>query len=70
MKSRFMLGLTAMLAMFVGSAQAALSTEATAGLASITGAVTDMEAGVWPIVALSVVALIGIKLFKRFANKV
>lgn len=55
---------------FVSTASAELSAEATAGLTAITGSITDMEAGVWPLVAASVVALIGIKLFKRFSNKV
>ena len=57
-------------ALVAGSAQAALNTEASTALTNISTAVTDMETGVWPVVALAVTALIGFKLFKRFIAKV
>jgi len=60
----------ASLVSLVGTAHATLTAEATAALGDITTAATDMEAGVWPIIGAVVVAVISIKLFKRFSNKV
>jgi hypothetical protein len=62
--------LVASCAMVVGSAQAALNTEATSALTNIGTAVTDMESAVWPYVGAAFVALITIKLFKRFSSKI
>lgn len=67
---RILSGVALAFGMVVGSAQAALNTEASTALTTITGTVTDMETGVWPIVAAATVALIGFKLFKRFSNRV
>ena len=53
----------------VGSAQAALPTEATAAFTTISGNVTDILAAMWPIVALATGGFILIKLFKKGANK-
>lgn len=57
-------------ALVAGSANAALPTEATAAISQITGNVSDMEAAVWPVIGAVVAAMILIKLFKRFANKI
>ncbi|TXH57761.1 MAG: phage coat protein [Desulfurellales bacterium] len=53
----------------VGSAHAALPTEATAAFTTISGNVTDVLAAMWPIVALATGGFILIKLFKKGANK-
>jgi hypothetical protein len=69
MQQKLGLVLALMLA-FVGSAHAALSTEAAAAVTDIGGAITDMEAAIWVPIALVVVAVVSIKLFKRFSNRI
>jgi hypothetical protein len=63
-------GIAGLLAGLAGSASAALPTEATAAFTSITTAVTDVESGVWPVIAIAIVAGITIKLVKRFSSKI
>lgn len=60
----FAVGATATVAM------AALPTEATAAFTSLSGAVTDILAAAWPVIAAVVVGFVTIKLFKRGGNKV
>jgi len=54
----------------VSSAQAALPAAATAALTDIGTAVDDVEAGIWPVIAASLVVFGIIKLVKRGASKV
>lgn len=54
----------------VSSAHAALPAAATAALTDIGTAVDDVEAGIWPVIAASLVVFGIIKLVKRGANKV
>jgi len=56
--------------MMIGSAHAALPTEATAAFTTLSGNVTDILAAVWPIVAAVVGGFTLIKLFKKGAAKV
>lgn len=53
----------------VGTAQAALPSDAQAAVDSISTFANDMVAAAWPIAGAIVVASVGIKLFKKFANK-
>lgn len=53
----------------VGSANAALSSEAQAAADAMTTAATDYLAMAWTIVPIIVVGFVGIKLFKKAANK-
>lgn len=53
----------------VGSANAALPTDAQAAVDSVNTFATDMIAWAWPVVATVTVAAIGIKLFKKFTSK-
>lgn len=54
----------------MASAHAALPAAATAALTDIGTAVDDVEAGIWPVIAASLVVFGIIKLVKRGANKV
>jgi len=60
---------TATLAL-TSQAHAALPTWATSAGADITEKVTDTEAFVGPIIIAVIVAVVGIKLLKRFSNKI
>lgn len=51
-------------------AHAALPTWATSAGADITEKVSDTEAFVGPIIIAVIVAVVGIKLLKRFSNKI
>lgn len=51
-------------------AHAALPSEATAAFTSISGAVTDILAAIWPIVAAVTGGFVLISLFKKGASKV
>lgn len=51
-------------------AHAVLPTWATSAGADITEKVTDTEAFVGPIIIAVIVAVVGIKLLKRFSNKI
>lgn len=55
---------------FATQAHAALPAWATSMGSDITTRATDVEAAVGPVVVFVLVAVIGIKLIKRFANKV
>ncbi|MFW7524320.1 major coat protein [Vibrio ostreicida] len=52
-----------------GVAHAALGVEAQAAADALTGAATDYIAMAWGIVPIVVVGFIGIKLFRKSANK-
>ena len=56
----------------VGNAQAAyvLPTEAAAVFTDASAAVTTMESAIWPVIGVATVAVVAIKLFKRFVGKV
>ncbi|MCE7534842.1 major coat protein [Aliivibrio fischeri] len=60
------------LSALVGSttANAALPTEAADAMTAIGTLITDFIAAGWPIVVSLVVGVIGIKLFKKFSQKV
>lgn len=60
----------AMGALVSTSVFAALPAEATSAFTSLSSAVTDILAAVWPVVAAVVVGFVTIKLFKRGGNKV
>jgi hypothetical protein len=49
---------------------AELPAPATAAITSISGSVTEMETAVWPVIGAVVLAMIIIKLFKRFTGKI
>ena len=49
---------------------AELPAPATAAITSISGSVTEMETAVWPVIGAVVLAMIIIKLFKRFTAKI
>ncbi len=53
-----------------GTASAALPAEAQAAIDAIAAFVTDILAAAWPIVTAVTVGFIGMKLFKKGANKV
>ncbi|MEZ9693503.1 major coat protein [Vibrio lentus] len=55
--------------LMVGSANAALSAEAQAAADSMSAAATDYIAMAWTIVPIVVVGFVGIKLFRKAANK-
>lgn len=52
-----------------GSAMAALPAEVTAAFASISDTATGTLALVWPIAVTLTVGFVGLKLFKKGANK-
>lgn len=54
----------------VGSAHAALPTEATNAFTALSGNVTDIFAAIWPIVAAVTGGFVLISLFKKGASKV
>lgn len=54
----------------VGSAHAALPTEATSAFTALSGNVTDIFAAIWPIVATVTGGFVLISLFKKGASKV
>lgn len=53
-----------------GTASAALPADAQAAIDAVSTFVTDILAAVWPIAATLTVGFVGIKLFKKGANKV
>ena len=55
--------------LFVASANAALPAEAQTALDSVQTLVTDILGAVWPIATALTVGFVGIKLFKKGANK-
>lgn len=55
--------------LMVGSANAALSAEAQAAADAMSAAATDYIAMAWTIVPIVVVGFVGIKLFRKAANK-
>ncbi|MBV1959841.1 MAG: hypothetical protein KUG53_03820 [Pseudomonadales bacterium] len=63
---------TACAAAFTGSAQAAytMPTAATAVFTDSSAAITAMESAIWPVIGVATVAVVGIKLFKRFTGKI
>lgn len=64
------LGLTgAALAGFVSNAMAAVPAEVTSAFASVSETATGVLALVWPIATLLTVGWVGIKIFKKGANK-
>lgn len=52
------------------ASSAALPEAATTALTAVSGAVTDAEAAVWPVIGAMIVAGITIKLVKRFSSKI
>lgn len=66
----FLFALGGSLVVLAGNAQAALTTEASTAITNIGTAITDMESAVWVPIGAVVVAMISLKLFKRFTNKV
>ena len=62
---------TIILGALLGSAtaSAALPAEATAAFEAVNTFATDVLAAMWPIVTLVTVGFIGVKLFKKAANK-
>lgn len=62
-------GLVASLLAIAGSASAAVPAEVTAAFASITDTATGTLALVWPIAVTLTVGFVGLKLFKKGANK-
>jgi len=61
-------GIASMLGMG-NDAHAALPPEATAAFVQISGNITDVLAGIWPLVALGVGGFTLIKLFKKGASR-
>lgn len=57
------------LMLLAGVASAAMPTEATAAFTSISDTVTGVLGLVWPVVTTLTVGFVGIKLFKKGANK-
>lgn len=55
--------------LLIGQAHAALPTEITTAFTSISDTVTGILALVWPIATTLVVGFVGLKLFKKGANK-
>lgn len=62
-------GLLASLLAIAGAASAAVPAEVTAAFASITDTATGTLALVWPIAVTLTVGFVGLKLFKKGANK-
>lgn len=62
-------GLLASLLVIAGAASAAVPAEVTAAFASITDTATGTLALVWPIAVTLTVGFVGLKLFKKGANK-
>ncbi len=52
-----------------GTSSAALPAEAQAAIDAIAAFVTDILAAIWPIATALTVGTVGIKLFKKGANK-
>ena len=52
-----------------GSVAAHAESSGAAAFASVLAEVTALEAAAWTVVVPLVIAVIGIKLFKKFANK-
>lgn len=69
-KKNLYLVLLSSLGFVAGSANAALPAEATAALTASTTAVADASAGVWPVIAASLVAMLIVKMVKRFFSKI
>ena len=65
-----LIGCVAVGVAMAGSAAMALSTEATTAVTAVGADVTAAETLVWPVIGAAIVAGIGIKLVKRFANKI
>ena len=63
---------TACATAFSSGANAAytLPTEAATVFTDASGAVTAMESAIWPVIGVATVAVVGIKLFKRFTGKI
>lgn len=55
--------------LLVGQAYAAVPTEVTTAFTSISDTATGILALVWPIATTLVVGFVGLKLFKKGANK-
>lgn len=66
-KKNVVAGSVAMLV--AGSASAALPTDAQTAIDSVATFVTDILAAVWPIATALTIGFVGIKLFKKGANK-
>lgn len=66
-QSKIALGVS--LALTAGVASAALPADAQAAIDSVATFVTDILAAVWPIATALTVGFVGIKLFKKGANK-
>lgn len=62
-------GLLAALMIASGMAAAAVPVEVTAAFATITDTATGVLALVWPIAVTLTVGFVGLKLFKKGANK-
>lgn len=62
-------GLLAALMIASGMAAAAVPAEVTAAFATITDTATGVLALVWPIAVTLTVGFVGLKLFKKGANK-
>lgn len=67
LKSKVAVGVA--LAMTAGVASAALPADAQTAIDSVATFVDDILAAVWPIVTVLTVGFVGIKLFKKGANK-
>ncbi|CAH8189071.1 conserved exported hypothetical protein [Vibrio aestuarianus] len=61
------IGVTALVA--ASAANAALPAEAQTAIDAVSAFVTDILAAVWPIATALTVGFVGIKLFKKGANK-
>lgn len=65
----YLFSILSLFAMLIGSAHAALPTEATAAFTALNTNATDILAAVWPIVAVVTGGFALIKLFKKGASK-
>jgi len=60
---------TALVVVGVQSASAALTVGQTAAFDGLSATVTDFETAAWGVVLVITVALLGIKIFKKFVNR-
>lgn len=68
-KQNLQAALAAVLVLTAGSASAALPADAQTAIESVSTFVTDILAAIWPIATALTVGFVGIKLFKKGANK-
>ena len=68
-KQNLQAALAAVLVLTAGTASAALPADAQTAIESVSTFVTDILAAIWPIATALTVGFVGIKLFKKGANK-